>query len=174
MICESCGKNPATVHLTEIQQGEKKEIHICEACAEKKGVSTMNPPLSVPDILGGLMEPPVGSEIKELLEQKCPYCGITYPEFRMRGRLGCPEDYRVFAKGLEPLLDKIHGSTQHIGKIPSNAGKDVARQKTLRKLRHDLERAIRLEAYERAAKIRDEIHALEGETPRARNDADDD
>jgi protein arginine kinase activator len=110
------------------------------------------------------MEPPVSSDLKELLEQECPHCGMNYPEFRTRGRLGCPEDYRVFQKGLEPLLEKIHGSTQHIGKIPSNAGKEVARQKTLRKLRHDLDKAVKLEAYEDAASIRDEIRKLEEES----------
>jgi len=165
MICECCHHNTATVHLTEIQQGEKKEIHLCEGCAEKKGVSTVNPPLSVSDLLGGLMEHPVSSDIKDLLEQKCPHCGITYPEFRMRGRLGCPEDYEVFRKGLEPLLEKIHGGTQHIGKIPSNAGRDVERQKALRKLRYDLNKAVKLEAYEDAARIRDEIRRIESEDP---------
>ena len=148
MICECCHQCAATVHLTEIHQGEKKEIHICESCAEKKGVSTVNPPLSVSDLLGGLMEHPIGSEIKELIEQECPHCGMTYPEFRTRGRLGCAEDYRVFNKGLKPLLEKIHGSHQHLGKVPSKAGTEIVKEKTLRKLRHDLDNAIKLEAYE--------------------------
>lgn len=163
MICEICHQNTATVHLTEIQHGEKREVHLCEACAETKGISTVHPAASVSDLITGLMENPMTGDLRELLDRECPHCGIKYPEFRMQGRLGCPEDYKVFKKGLEPLLEKIHGGTHHIGKIPSNAGQEVTKQKTLRKLRHDLEKAVKLEAYEDAAKIRDEIQRLEGE-----------
>jgi protein-arginine kinase activator protein McsA len=37
----------------------------------------------------------------------------------------------------------------------------------LRSLRADLEKAVREEAYERAARIRDRIYALEGREPEA-------
>ena len=35
MKCQSCS-NPATVHLTDIKDGLKREIHLCEECAEKQ------------------------------------------------------------------------------------------------------------------------------------------
>src|SRR5438128_1197197 len=35
MKCQSC-PNPATVHLTDIVDGHKKELHLCETCAEQK------------------------------------------------------------------------------------------------------------------------------------------
>ena len=38
MICQICGKEVATVHLTEIEKGKQKELHFCEGCAQKKGV----------------------------------------------------------------------------------------------------------------------------------------
>ena len=35
MKCANCGKKPATVHLTEIDDdGQKYELHLCETCAE--------------------------------------------------------------------------------------------------------------------------------------------
>ena len=34
MKCQTCS-NPATVHLTDIVEGQKKEVHLCEACAEQ-------------------------------------------------------------------------------------------------------------------------------------------
>ena len=33
-----CGKNPATVHFTEIHDNKMSEIHVCERCAEEKGL----------------------------------------------------------------------------------------------------------------------------------------
>ena len=163
MICERCNQNPATVHMTDILHGgEKQEVHICEGCAEQEGVAMM-PQQNVNDLIGGLMDPSVGREIRDLLEQKCPECGITYPEFRTRGRLGCAHDYEIFRKGLEPLLEKIHGNTHHEGKVPRTVGHDVEMEKSLRKLRLDLDQAVKLEEYERAAEIRDQIRALEAE-----------
>ncbi len=41
MICEICNKNPATIHIQEIINGQKKVLHICADCASKK--STENP-----------------------------------------------------------------------------------------------------------------------------------
>ena len=30
MLCQVCGKNPATVHFTEIHDNRMTEIHVCE------------------------------------------------------------------------------------------------------------------------------------------------
>ena len=38
MLCQICGKNEATVHLTEIHDNKMSEIHVCERCAEDKGL----------------------------------------------------------------------------------------------------------------------------------------
>ena len=37
--CQLCHEQPATVHLTNILEGgEKRERHLCDACAEKEGI----------------------------------------------------------------------------------------------------------------------------------------
>ncbi|HUW57720.1 MAG TPA: hypothetical protein VMZ92_13860 [Planctomycetota bacterium] len=38
ILCQICKKNVATVHLTEIIKDKKREIHLCEGCARKKGL----------------------------------------------------------------------------------------------------------------------------------------
>ena len=38
IVCESCQEKLATVHLTEIVQKAKRELHLCEACAQERGV----------------------------------------------------------------------------------------------------------------------------------------
>jgi len=175
MICESCHQNLATVHLTEIVQKQKKELHLCEECAREKG-DVFKGHFSVQEFLGGL----AGAAKKKAAEKKtdtptkpkapvvevgpCPACGLTFPEFKASGRLGCFNDYEHFKKELLPLLEKIHGATQHTGRVPSSVGQKIETQKVLTALRKDLNLSIQREEYERAAELRDKIKSLE---PRA-------
>ncbi len=39
MKCQSCGKREAVVHLTEIRNGKKTEMHLCARCSEEKGIT---------------------------------------------------------------------------------------------------------------------------------------
>jgi protein arginine kinase activator len=107
-----------------------------------------------------------------MADVSCPTCGITYAEFRQKTRLGCANDYEVFRKALVPLLEKIHGGTQHGGKIPPQAGVKLARQRELFELRRELERHIKAEHYEEAARTRDRIRQLEAEIQAARERGD--
>ncbi|MCU0722269.1 MAG: UvrB/UvrC motif-containing protein [Planctomycetes bacterium] len=157
--CQVCGKEAATVHLTEIEKGKQKEVHLCEACAQKQGVVSKAP--SLQDILQGMIQKQM-KEIGEEGSQQCPFCGIRFGEFRTKGRLGCARDYEVFRAGLAPLIEKVQGgATQHRGRVPSRAGAEVAREMRLRALRATLEEHVRKEDYEAAAKVRDELRKLE-------------
>jgi len=162
MICQTCEKVAATFHLTEIVEGEKKEVHLCEACAKSQGIT----PFSVGSLLAELAGSAIGPEGMTAPSEpadrlSCPHCGLDYEDFRARGRLGCPHDYEAFRPALVPLLEKIHGATQHIGKVPSRLGKEMAVEKKLIDLRRELQKAIQHEEYERAAKLRDDLHRLE-------------
>jgi protein arginine kinase activator len=95
------------------------------------------------------------------VELRCPRCGLSYSEFRQRGRLGCSDDYKLFREGLSQLLERIHGSTQHLGKIPSRAGANLKRERELIELKRELTRVIQREEYERAAQVRDQIRRME-------------
>ena len=161
MICEACNQNVATVHLTEIVNKTKKELHLCEECARSKGVSVKSQ-FSVSDLLGNLVNQSMQQkEPQQLPGVTCEVCGITFAEFRSCGRLGCANDYTAFKKGLLPLIEKIHGHTQHSGKVPRSVGRRLQRQKELTTLRDDLAKAIQKEEYERAAELRDRIYELE-------------
>ena len=86
--------------------------------------------------------------------------------FKKIGRLGCAQCYVAFKASLAPLLKRIHGSTQHIGKSPSPvAAKEL---KITTKLQEDLEavksalqKAVKNEEFEEAASLRDKIKFLE-------------
>jgi protein arginine kinase activator len=171
MICESCHQNLATVHLTEIVAKQKKELHLCEDCAREKG-DVFKGNFSVHDFLGGLeaaakkkgaekKETPTKTKAPVVETGPCPACGLTFPEFKASGRLGCFNDYEHFKKELLPLLEKIHGATQHTGRVPASVPRKVETQSVLTALRKDLNLAIQREEYERAAELRDKIKSLE-------------
>jgi len=162
ILCQICKKNVATVHLTEIIKDKKREIHLCEECAGKqKGVAFKSHQFSISDLLSGLVNSQAAQEIAKMSQIKCPICGLSYLDFRQHGRLGCGTDYTVFKEGLMPLLEKIHGGTEHMGKIPTSSGEAREMSKELLELRQALKRAVETEDYEAAAKFRDQIQALE-------------
>ena len=161
MLCDICGKNPATVHLTEIIDNQMNELHLCEECARQKSAQ-MEQQFGLSDLLAGIADVTKSpTKETEALTVKCPNCKMTYAEFKKLGRLGCSECYNAFRKYLAPLLKRIHGSNQHSGKSPLRVTKPVKHGIDLQDLRRKLQKAIESEEFEEAAKIRDQIKELE-------------
>ena len=158
MVCESCGENPATIHLTKIQgNDERVELNFCEECASAQGISSE---AELPSMLASIVASTVRGEESDLA---CPHCGLTFKEFRRKGRLGCPMDYEVFAQPLEAMLRKMHDNrTRHRGRLPRGRTEIQSTvNERLLHLRRKLRTAIATEAYEDAASIRDEINQIE-------------
>jgi len=155
MICQRC-PSEAVIHLTEQSDGQRREIHLCLACARKAGLRLPeNPPkLPLDEVLQSLIVAHVGELVGELAERSCPVCGIRFMEFRTGGRLGCPQDYQVFGAGLSPLLLRMHGATRHVGKAVARWN-PAALQRL--QLRSQLREAIAREDYELAARLRDQL-----------------
>ena len=163
MRCDSCGSGDAVVHLTQIVNNQMSTFHLCERCASEKGLESPPEPtkFSLTDFLaqtgegdGGTSEPAPG--------QRCSFCGLAFRNFRESGRLGCPHCYTVFETHLRSLLRRIHGGTQHLGKVylpPDPTASETG--KRLDVLRSKLQRAVAAEDFERAARLRDEIRTLE-------------
>lgn len=96
MVCDVCGKNQATVHLTEIINDQMDELHLCEECARKKSLQ-MEQQFGLSDLLAGLAEfEKPAKDTTEPLTTKCPNCGLSYADFKKIGRLGCGECYATF------------------------------------------------------------------------------
>lgn len=160
MVCEVCGKNEATVHVTEILDDKMTELHLCEGCAREKGAAAKQS-FSIADLLAGLADISTVMGPEEAVKRKCPVCGLSYKDFRNIGRLGCGECYDTFKESLLPLLKRIHGSSQHLGKSPSRKKRIVKSGVDIQELKDKLSRAVQLERYEDAARFRDQIRALE-------------
>lgn len=157
MLCESCQKNEATVHLTQVVEETVKKVHLCEACAAKSGLD-LHAPLSISDLLMGLgkaAEPePDGSE------KACPRCHMRPSDYKKTGRLGCPDCYEAFAAALAPLIKGMHRHEQHVGKVPSGTmppAVPAAAKDERTALERQLAKAIEDENYEEAAQLRDRL-----------------
>lgn len=160
MFCDICGKSEASVHLTEIVDNEMSELHLCERCAREKSAQ-MEQHFGLSDLLAGLADFSSPLEAQAAAKSKCPNCGLTYDDFKKIGRLGCSECYSAFKEFLIPLLKRIHGSTQHLGKAPLKTAKVPRAISQLEDLKAKLQKTIQNEEFEEAAKLRDKIRELE-------------
>ena len=160
MQCQICKKKTATIHLTEIADGLRTEVHMCEHCAQEQGIAAKSQ-ISVNELLSSLLAAqPADDELFGPSEHQtpCPHCGFTLDQFRKAGVLGCPYDYEVFEKSLLPLIERAHdGKTSHCGKAPSKISQPTKKQIERSNLRRQLEAAVQNEDYELAAKLRDKM-----------------
>jgi len=162
MVCDICGSGDAVVELTQIVNNQVTTSHLCEKCAAAKGLDTAPEPTNFPltDFLAQMGEESSAEE--RASDTRCSFCGLTFADFRETGRLGCPHCYTTFEAHLRGLLRRIHGGTQHVGKVylqPDPTASEM--QKRLEGLRRKLDRAVDSEDFEMAARIRDQIRSLE-------------
>ena len=86
---------------------------------------------------------------------------LAYNEFQKTGLLGCSECYKNFQNTINPVIKRVQGDVEHVGKVPTKAGKCLVEKRKLLKLKEELQHAILGEEYERAAVLRDEIKSLQ-------------
>ena len=123
MLCQKCNKNEANVKYTEIINGEKKQMMLCEECSHELGLDNMNfnMPIDFSSFFGGLLDDeynnaeymPLFQTVKEL---KCNNCNMTYDDFINQGKLGCEECYDVFSNKIDNILKRLHGDNKHLGR----------------------------------------------------------
>src|SRR6188768_2258877 len=160
MLCDVCKCNDATVFLTQILEGKMQKVNLCDACSKEKGVQDPTG-FALADLLLGIG---AAEEIeKGAPVEKCAVCGFTQADFKKSGRLGCSACYGTFAEGLGGLLKAMHKGTEHVGKRPQRAHREMELSDRMRSLARDLQKAVADENYETAASLRDEIRQLENQ-----------
>jgi protein arginine kinase activator len=167
MNCQVCQKNDATVHITELPlpfdpSGETtvSDKHICVHCAQELDLPHLQVMTKDTMDIWKLLQL-TAKRPRPNTKLSCPDCGMTLEEFRRKGRLGCPNDYEVFRTHLDALLQRMHNATEHTGRIPGVNESELERRQQISTLRERLEVAIREEAYEAAAELRDELKTLQ-------------
>lgn len=168
-ICQVCKKEPATIHLTDIHNNIKKEVHLCENCAKEKGFNIQTA-ANLPQLLGlaakkKMESPRQPRPVEEDLV--CPVCGFKWSDFKNKGRLGCPNDYQAFGLKMHNLVasqltpPSTPEDTFHVGKVPSGQTPVVD---PVLAARRDLERRLRIavagERYEEAAGLKAELDKM--------------
>jgi protein arginine kinase activator len=234
MICPSCKKREATIHITQNVNGKTTRIDLCPVCAKEQGY--LEEPEGISGLFGGELfgngatnlfkmaggMPGVASPAQQ--GERCAYCGTSFEEFRNRGLLGCCHCYDEFGQRLLPVIRRIQAGETHVGRrpdgappaprpedkaaeekkrllkrpvripkkppedkaapgaadaVPLDAAKTAATkapavasapakspappaaESEMERLRHEQAEAVKAEDYEKAARIRDRIRALE-------------
>jgi protein arginine kinase activator len=165
--CTACQKAIATIVVMDLTGGALTEQRVCQSCAEQLGVASPKPQKFSPEMLEEMLGNNKQGR-KAARTEACPGCGMTPTDFRSKGRLGCPRCYEAFRSELLPLLQRIHESQSHTGRVPAvaAAAPPPSDERTLTDVRRRLEDAVRGERYEEAARLRDQLRKLErGATP---------
>ena len=173
MMCERCGKREANVYIKNVINGSVQEMHLCAECAKEQGLihETVNPFQEMHDFFsdfgnafqGFFPELITPAETRRSIgaDKTCPLCGASAQDIARTGRAGCANCYTVFDYVLDPAIRRIHGDVSHAGAVPGSAGVEANRKRRLQDLKHELKTAIKNEAFEDAARLRDEIRGLE-------------
>jgi len=154
MICQDCNQEEAAVVFTQIKGDAKQVYHLCKACADKR-CGTAGPQTDA-DLacseaqLVWPLEP--GDE-----DLVCSMCGRSFAEFKRRGRFGCATCYAAFGDELGPIMKRIHGADRHRFERPDSC---VSRQERMAALKENLRDAVADEAFEEAARLRDQIEKM--------------
>ena len=202
MKCQNCGKNEVNFKYTQIINGVKREMALCDKCAQELGLENMdfNMPINFSNFFSDFFDD------VELLPSfaknnvlECDNCKTTFDDFVNSGKFGCSHCYITFEDKILPILKNLHGSSKYVGRqyhdsideLEYNKNKfeetktnkeksknekvekvekidkdDINKEKKdnieekLNKLQKDLQKAIKDERYEDAAKIRDEINKI--------------
>jgi len=173
MACEECGR-PATVHVTTISNGQRQDHHLCEACAREKGELELftDPQQALQSWIAGLagltgLTGAAQGATQAPPDVVCPTCGLSFAEFVQSSLLGCPSCYASMGQALAPVIAQVQGTATYRGKLPSKVEGAVKRDQEMRRLRERLSQLVDQEEYEAAARVRDDLRALEREAQAA-------
>ena len=158
MLCQNCNKNDANMHMKRIINGRAAEVHLCSDCARSLGYGEAfsSVGLGFSNVLSDLFLNPSDSNTNSV---RCSGCGKTFEEIAADGKIGCAECYNVFYDKLLPTVNRIHGKVSYVGKNPLKEENSELYNHIL-ELKSKLDKAVRNQDYELAAKLRDEIISL--------------
>lgn len=149
MRCEHCGKNEATFHVQSVVNGRAEEAHLCAHCAEELGYAE-----PFEGGLGRMFSEPFGSVFSFL-----PSMFGTLDGFFDEPQL-TPAARRTLQ--LTPAPDQPRYETESL--LDETEGAALRRECERNSLNVRLREAVEAEDYEQAAKLRDALRRLDGES----------
>lgn len=166
MKCDVCKQREATAHVKTVRNGVLKEQNLCPHCAHEMGFATIQSGFDISDFLGSLF----GGDAQRTEKKICEKCGTDFAQISRSGKIGCAQCYKTFRQELVPMIQRIHGTTQHKGKSPGRYALRITKkaetemipsdQFLLEQKKQQLQKAIAEQKFEKAAELRDEIKEL--------------
>ena len=166
MLCQNCNENEANITYIQMINDNKKEMILCEKCAKKLGINNMkfSIPLNFSNVFSDFLEPEMNfmQALTIPKQTECKDCKMTYEDFVKFGKFGCSNCYETFSNKIEPILKKLHGSLQYVGKRnekesnikinveTSKPGTDKTKEEKIEELKRNLKQLIKIEKYEEA------------------------
>ena len=144
MLCQNCGKNEVNFRYTQIINGVKKEMALCDKCAKELQCNKC------------------GMTYDEFANSGKLGCANCYDVFsdpleqvlkKIHGSTGHVGRCEKVTEGDENITEKLN-------KNEKAKSKKTEKEDKVEKLESELKQAVKEERYEDAAKIRDEIKKL--------------
>ena len=162
MYCENCGNNQANVKYTQIINGVKKQMNLCEHCANELGLNNMS--FSMPMDMFNFMEDIFSDKVFEpqLSMPKMLIDDVFEDEFetfRPRINTEAVQNKNALEGELDNLVYKINKDKKTEKK--NEKIKTDTKEEMKLKLQKRLQQEKKEERYEDAAKTRDEIKKLD-------------
>jgi protein arginine kinase activator len=175
MKCYFCGKDEAVINIRQIIGSDVKDVCLCRACAQEKGIVGKNNKIELPmdKILGSLLfsdkfenGPRTDADPRFAGPEKsdapaCPVCGCKVQDVLKEGKIGCFECSCLFHQEIFKYLGRRGRDTKYRGKLPKKLQTVKTYLFDRQALKAELREALNAENYEAAAQIRDKIHHLE-------------
>ncbi|MGI5958361.1 MAG: UvrB/UvrC motif-containing protein [Massiliimalia sp.] len=154
MLCESCGQREATTVLKKTINGKTQMVHLCSHCANSMLLNNFFSDFTMGNLFA--------DDFSVMPKQKvCEKCGSSLEEIMETGKVGCDQCYHTFGSELMRSVEKIHGKSAHVGKVPKSAKGALRKKNLLTEYRMELNRLIAEQEFEQAAQVRDRIRELE-------------
>ena len=150
MLCTNCKKREG-VHT--VRRADGTELCLCDGCYERLGGAAAYLGEG-PGFFVSLLQADEGDG------RACPACGTTLADYSRTGLLGCAECYETFREDLLPAIRRIHGKTEHEGKHPLGDGKLFELLDVQKRLRGELECALREKRMKDAERINRDIRDI--------------
>lgn len=163
MLCERCHKNLAVLKYTEVVNGKAFVRNICATCLGQ----LQSDPGTGFEVSGAAPAPKrragAGSAPADVTvpNESCPSCGMPLTALLKEGAAGCQACYRHFDAAVDAMLRDRQYGLRHRGKTPQHDDRRAALRGELQTKRALLRSALKMESYEEAAVLRDQIRDLE-------------
>jgi len=183
-LCQDCAAqyltNPSICSEIKTSQ-EKREETVQELQGMITEMQDKTVPMTPALLLKNLVERLNGKKAKPeesappAPEPRCPGCQSSAKDIAKIKKLGCMKCFDFFGKSILIVLNKIHGHTSHVGKVPKRwaleqakamakkealAKKKIPVEQTIEELEELLREAVRDEDYDKAAQVRDRLKAI--------------